>query len=48
MLQMAYAICDILQSAQSLKIQPPLLGKLYTHTFQMLNSNTNIGHVLHT
>lgn len=41
-LEMAYALCDELRSAQSLKFQPSLLGMLCTNTFQKLGFDTRV------
>lgn len=38
-LEMSYALCGELQSAQLLKFQAQLLGMFYTRTFQKLNFN---------
>jgi hypothetical protein len=44
--EIAYALCDELQSARLLRFQPPFWGMLYTCTFQFLNFKTKAGNEL--
>ena len=41
-LEMAYAFCDELRSAQPLSFQPSFLGTFYTSTFHHLDFDTKV------
>ena len=46
-LEMTYALCDELQSAQSLNFQPLFHGMVYTCPFRILDLIARVEHALH-